>query len=127
VPSVEAVQISAGGILPSGQVTTAQTKYTVPAGKRLHIEYIWMGGFASEGQVLRAAVGTIVNRVIGYYTYHTAPVVTLPQYRYDADAGFPVSIYADPGTDVTIWGNRTGGDSGEALIQVLVSGRLLRD
>jgi hypothetical protein len=122
---IEAVQISAGGLLADGEATTLQTKYTVPAGKRLHIEYVWLGGFAPDGQILRGAVGTIVNRVIGYYTFHTPVVATTPTFRSDGDASFPVSIYADAGTDVTIWGNRTGGYSGQAAAQVLVSGQLL--
>jgi hypothetical protein len=124
-PPIEAVQISAGSSLADGEATTPQTRYTVPAGKRLHIEYVWLGGFAPDGQILRGAVGTTVNRVIGYYTFHTPVVATTPAFRSDGDASFPVSIYADAGTDVTIWGNRTGGYSGQALVQVIVSGQLL--
>ena len=97
----------------------------VPVGKRLHIEYVWMGGWASDGQVLRVGLTCIVNRVIGNFGFHTMPVVTTPQFRSDGDASFPVSLYADAGTDVTVWGNRTGGYSGQAFVEAILSGHLL--
>jgi len=122
---IEAVQIVAGGEMADGEATTAQTKYTVPAGKRLHIEYLWMGGWAPDGQVLCFGLTCIVNRVIGNFGFHTMPVVTTPQFRSDGDASFPVSLYADAGTDVTVWGNRTGGYSGQAFVEAILSGQLL--
>jgi hypothetical protein len=35
-----------------------------------------------------------------------------------------VRIYADAGTDVTIWASRTGGESGSAVATVILSGYL---
>jgi hypothetical protein len=122
---VQAVQIVAGGEIADGEATTAQTKYTVPVGKRLHIEYVWMGGWAPDEQVLRVGLTCIVNRVIGNFGFHTMPVATTPQFRSDGDASFPVSLYADAGTDVTVWGNRTGGYSGQAFVEAILSGQLL--
>jgi hypothetical protein len=118
------IQISHGGSMADGQVTLPQTRYTVPAGKTLVIEYVAVSGAVPDGQRLFAALGTIVNRVIGYYQFPTTAYPTTPAYRTDSIGNQPVRIYADGGTEVTIWTNRMGGDSGQAIASVLVSGYL---
>jgi len=122
--AITPVQIVHGGAMADGQATLPQTKYTVPAGKRLAIEFVAVSGAVPDGQRLGAAVATIVNRVIGYYAFPTTPYPTTPAYRTDSIGNQPVRIYADPGTDVTLWSSRTGGETGSAVASVIVSGYL---
>jgi hypothetical protein len=122
--AITPVHIVHGGAIPDGQAALPQTKYTVPAGKTLAIEFVAVSGAVPDGQRLAAAVGTIVNRVIGYYTFPTTAYSTNPAYRTDSIGNQPVRIYADAGTDVTIWASRTGGETGSAVATVLLSGYL---
>jgi hypothetical protein len=118
------VQIVHGGALADGQAALVQTKYTVPTGKTLAIEFVAVSGAVPDGQRLGAAVGTSVNRVIAYYSFPTTAYPTTPAYRTDSIGNRPVRIYADAGTDVTIWASRTGGEIGSAVASVVLSGYL---
>ena len=118
------VQIVHGGSMADSQVTLPQTKYTVPAGKRLAIEFVAVSGAVPDGQRLGAAVGTIVKRVTGYYAFPTTAYPTTPDYRTDSVGNQPVRIYADAGTDVILWASRTGGETGTAVASVTLSGYL---
>jgi len=118
------VQIVHGGAIPDGQAALPQTKYTVPAGKTLAIEFVAVSGAVPDGQRLVATVGTVVSRVIGYYIFPSTAYPTTPAYRTDSIGNQPVRIYADAGTDVTIWASRTGGEIGSAVASVVLSGYL---
>ena len=122
--TITPVQMVHGGTMADGQATLVQTKYTVPIGKTLAIEFVAVSGAVPDGQRLAAVVGTSVNRVIGYYTFSTTAYPTTPAYRTDSIGNQPVRIYADAGTDVTIRASRTGGEIGSAVASVVLSGYL---
>jgi hypothetical protein len=62
--------------------------------------------------------------VIAYYQFPTTAYPTNPAFRTDSIGNQPVRIYADPGTEVTIWSARTGGYTSQATAQVALSGYL---
>jgi hypothetical protein len=73
--------------------TRAETDFTVPAGKRLVIEYVSAGIAAGNGSV---AVETTAggNPAAYYFINPAAPVSTR--------GFFPTRIYADPNTNVSV-------------------------
>jgi hypothetical protein len=73
--------------------TQAETDITVPAGKRLVLEYVSAGIAAGNGQV---AVETVAGGSLAawYFIAQPSPVFTR--------GFFPTRIYADPGSTVSV-------------------------
>ena len=119
-------------VLPDGQCCE-NAFVSVPADKRLVIEYASAWSFAPGSQVFLYEVGTRVNGQ-GSHTQHFLPVVqTVFDGNTSAIAGQQVRLYADPGpTSVILRANRSGGDCpapqagcGEATVWMTISGHLV--
>jgi hypothetical protein len=94
---------------------------TVPAGKRLVIEYVSAKVNIPGGQKLRALnVFTNLNGDFAYHFLVPTPTGAFNEYV----AGQQVRLYADPNTQVNICASRDTGD-GIAPVQATISGYLV--
>lgn len=101
--------------------------FTVPAGKRLVIEYVSMGsGSVPVGQHLFIIITTTVGAVGAFHFVAVTPQGSIPPPN-AADtfvASQPMRVYADPGTTVTIQMQRDSAD-GACGPNLTVSGYLV--
>ena len=100
------------------------TIYTVPAGKRLVIEYASMDANVPAGELAQLAIAT---RTGGETVEHAFPL-TPPSVAFSAgraaNVGQQVRLYADPGTSVVVTGSRSGFGSPASFI-FTISGHLV--
>jgi hypothetical protein len=94
---------------PSGGALGCQMSFTVPAGKRLVIEYASMHASIPAGEVAELAIGTTVA---GTFVEHVLPL-TPPSMPFAAGGlvarvGQVVRLYADPGTVIFLNVGRSG-------------------
>jgi hypothetical protein len=92
----DAVQLFAAG--PRRSAVTDWTIYTVPAGKRLVIEFASTAIIVRRNEDVSARISTTVNGVLGFH-----PLVLSEAPRGDRlVASHPLRAYADPGTAVVV-------------------------
>ena len=96
--------------------------YTVPAGKRLVIEYASMKARITDAQVSRMSMYTTVGdqEVLHYLT--PTPPSTID--NGETSAGQQVRLYADPGTSVLVAGDPFDSDA-ISFFSFTISGYLL--
>ncbi|TDK23456.1 hypothetical protein E2F46_11085 [Luteimonas aestuarii] len=96
-------------------------QFPVPAGKRLQVEYVSAGLRMSTNEGRGAfAIGTRVN---GVYASHPLPILTGYALS-DRMTSSQVSLYADPGSYVSVEINRATGTNVAAVGRFVVTGCL---
>ncbi len=110
------------------------TIYTVPAGKRLVIEYASMNVCVLPGQSATLSIATTVGgQSVFHYLNGTPPAAGPGTASIGCNSGLPssevatgqqVKIYADPGTFVVLTGSRNS-TVGSANFQFSISGYLV--
>ena len=110
----------------SEQLGCFLTIYTVPAGKRLVIEYASMEANIPEGQITQLRVTTVAGGVpSGHRLPLSAPSVTFGSGGgHLTSVGQQVRLYADPGTSVVVVSLRTS-NVGTATFRFTISGHLV--
>ncbi|MBA3354685.1 MAG: hypothetical protein H0U18_01850 [Pyrinomonadaceae bacterium] len=99
-----------------------ETIYTVPAGKRLVIEYASMAAEIPVGQVASWNISTFVGGRLERNRFpQTSPAVAFNNVS-ATEAGQQVRIYADPGTNVEAGGIP---NSGSGSFYFTISGHLV--
>jgi hypothetical protein len=110
------------------------TIYTVPAGKRLVIEYASMSACMLPGQTATLTVSTEVGSTLVHHLVNVTPPAAgpgtgaigcnLPAASSVTAVGQQVRLYADPGTTVTVEGDRNS-NTGAANFVFSISGYLV--
>jgi hypothetical protein len=101
-----------------------KTIYTVPAGKRLVIEYASMRANIPVGEVAELLIDTVVgDKVVRNGLPPTAPSVAFLGFS-AANMGQQVRLYADPGTIVNVEAFRSASGN-EASFDFTISGHLV--
>ena len=107
-PANQPLAATNGLTLPSGIASGSVTLTTVPAGKRLVIEYVALTANVPSGQILTLSVVTTVLNSSGSTDF---PLAVVSQGSDGFKNYFAVSqlvrLYADAGTDVTATCNRS--------------------
>ncbi len=111
-----------------GIAGTGRSLITVPAGKRLVIEYISARALLQPNQRPRLR---ILSQIGGHSIDHFIPftqLTLLPDALFDnvrMIAGEPLQLYADPGTPVEAFFERDGDTAGTARCEVIMSGHFV--
>jgi len=108
-----------------GDASTPQSRYRVPDGKRLVVEFLNVYGTVADEQRAFAIITTSVNGNSLDYGFPANPIPTTPQFRTDSYLNQTVRLYADGGTDVVFRGYRMGSFRGEGFLFVNFSGYLV--
>ncbi|MBT8338577.1 MAG: hypothetical protein HKP58_15080 [Desulfatitalea sp.] len=100
----------------------AQLNFTVPADRRLVIEYVSVEAFIDTGDIVIFSVSTSLSGV--YATHTIVPTFLGPAGGFGRSylAGQSLRLYADPGTIVTIYAGRQLG--GRGVMKASISGYL---
>jgi hypothetical protein len=124
-PALQPFQHS-GIVVIANNFAGGSAKFTVPAGKRLVIEYASFSYSLSSGDITGVSVGVTTANSNQSPVDHEIPVlykavdlIGLPGMRFAG--GTPVRLYADPGTEVFLKVGRNHG-TGEDIGTVSVSG-----
>jgi hypothetical protein len=98
--------------------------YTVPAGKRLVIEYASMEAALPVGQTARMGIQILIG---GSHFTHTLPMTAPTQPGFFTGAHYTsvaqkVRIYVDEGQTVRAWVQRSDGSNGSGSAKFAISG-----
>lgn len=97
--------------------------FTVPDGKRLVIEYVTGNLFLDSGEFVLFSVSTTVNGVLVGHQMLLTPMGPAGGFGKSYTSSHRTVLYADPGTDVVLYGANTL--AGPAAMHVSVSGYLV--
>jgi hypothetical protein len=120
-PASQPFQASAGDLFGATETSKTFVLATVPAGKRLVIEYATASGFFAAGNKMGALITTTVG---GITVQHQLVMIEQGAIADPVDfaAAQPMRLYADPGTNVLGIVFRTDPPSGSGGAGMTISG-----
>jgi hypothetical protein len=122
------IQIRGNGDMPGNVVAFEVPIYTVPAGKRLIIEYASMEAALPVGQTVRMEIQILTGNPpglswVGHMLPMSAPAMAgLFTGAHYTSVGQMVRAYADAGNVVRICGQRNDGTGGSASATFAIAG-----
>jgi len=119
-----AMQAVANVQMFDGDLAKSATLFTVPAGKRLVIEFVTAQGTVPSGEFPEFKLVATVGGISAEHSLLTSPMSQSGSLvRFEASE--VVRIYADPGTTVTFLVRRPNGAAGAANLGMTISGHLV--
>lgn len=101
----------------------ASVSFTVPAGKRLVIEYVSGNVFVDIGDAVVFSVSTTVNDVLAHHQLILTPVGSSGGFAKGYTASQSLLLNADSETEVTVYAGNTLG--GRATMHTAISGYIV--